>query len=257
MIPSSADPPAWTVPGWGAIPGLRHAFFGRAGGVSEGPFASLNCSQRVGDEEDSVRENLSRAARALACERILLPRQVHGDRIEVLGAEDEEIGEADGLVVQGRGTAAGVLTADCVPLFLIVPQARLAAVVHAGWKGTALGIASRAVDLLCRTSALPPSSIHAALGPAIDGCCYEVGEEVVNGIATAAGRGCAGVVRRNRDKAWIDLRTINADILKRSAVPGDQIATVGPCTRCAAEQLFSHRASGGRTGRQLSALGWS
>jgi hypothetical protein len=236
------------------MPGLRHAFFGRMGGASRGAFRSLNCSAGVGDEAEAVRLNRRRTREALGCERLQVARQVHGAHIVTAG---QSAAAADGLVTSMQGLAVGVLTADCVPILLVVPEARLAAAVHAGWKGTALGIAGAAVEHLARQSSLPAAAVHAALGPSIGSCCYEVGEDVIAALEDGAGRGRVLPDRRHGGRSWIDLRRINAAILQAAGVPKAQIHHVGPCTRCAVEQCFSHRGSGGVAGRQLSAVGWS
>ena len=249
-------PRRWTIPAWEGIPGLVHGFFGRPGGVSVGAFTSLNCSERVGDDTEAVRENRHRALSGLSCERLAVPRQVHGDAIAVFEATSPAVGGADGVIVGEPGTAAGVLTADCVPLLFVIPAARLVAAVHAGWKGTALGIALRAVDLLCREGGGDAGSIQVGLGPAIGGCCYQVGGEVVASMEDGSGRDSLRIHRWEGDKAWIDLREVNAGLLRKAGVPAESIHLVGPCTRCNAAEFFSHRASGGTTGRQLSAIGW-
>lgn len=249
------EPRRWTVPAWTSIQGLTHAFFGREGGVSAGVFASLNCSERVGDDPAAAQENRQRALRALCAPRLVVPRQVHGDAIAV-AAVTSEVRDADGVILGEPGAVAGVLTADCVPLLFIVPAARLAAAVHAGWKGTALGIAAGAVERLCAVSGLDADAIEVALGPAIGGCCYQVGEEVVAAIGSGRARGRVRIHRREGDRAWIDLREINAGELCAAGVPAGNIHRIGPCTRCAQSEFFSHRASGGTTGRQLSAIGW-
>jgi len=250
----TVPPPRWTVPGWQRFAGLRHGFFGRAGGVSGGPFAALNCSWSVGDDPAAVEHNRALAARILDCAEVVTPRQVHGDRVAALATEPP--GEADALIVAGDARAVGVLTADCVPLLLVVPRRRLAAAVHAGWKGTALGIAARAVESLVRASGVSTAEVHAALGPAIGECCYQVGAEVVDALSAGAAAGLVAPRRREGDKAWLDLRAINAGILRAAGVPAEQIVQVGPCTRCARDECFSHRGAGGTTGRQLSAVAW-
>lgn len=251
----TVPPPRWTVPGWQRFAGLRHGFFGRAGGVSGGPFAALNCSSSVGDDPAAVEHNRALAARVLDCADVVTPRQVHGDRVATLAAEPP--GEADALISLGDVRAVGVLTADCVPLLLVVPRRRVAAAVHAGWKGTALGIAARAAERLAQVAGVSTAEVHAALGPAIGECCYEVGAEVVDALTAGAAAGLVAPRRREAGKAWIDLRSINAAILRAAGVPAEQIVPVGPCTRCAGDACFSHRGAGGTTtGRQLSAVAW-
>lgn len=242
-----SEPPRWTVPGWNRFDGLRHGFFGRAGGVSEGAFRSLNCSGRVGDDAGAVAENRRRVASALGVAEVITARQVHGAAIAAVDEVDGAV-EADAISTGAGSAAAGVLTADCVPLLLVAPEVRLAVAVHAGWKGTALGIARLGLAAVCARGGLPPAEVEVALGPAIGGCCYEVGADVI------AALGLPETLAPGR--ARVDLRMLNVAQLRAAGVPPEQIHLVGPCTRCAEGELFSHRGAGGRTGRQLAAVGW-
>lgn len=245
----------WQVPAWAAVRGLRHGFLGRAGGASRGPFASRNLSDRVGDDPEAVRENRRRLEALLAPLRLVLPVQVHGARIAGVTA-DADPGAADGLVTEVAGLALGVLTADCVPVLLVAPAARAVGAVHAGWRGTAAGVVAGAVERMQRDFGATPSAIDAALGPAIGPCCYEVDEEVVAAVESQSGPLPAGACVWKNGRPSLDLRAVNALQLERCGVPRARIVAVGPCTRCAMAECFSHRGAGGATGRQLSFVGW-
>lgn len=252
---SAGGAPHWSVAAWRSIAGLRHGFFGRLGGTSTGAFATLNCSAAVGDDPARVEANLAAVRAVLSLEGLALARQVHGDRVLEVSAPGLA-GEGDALVTASAGVAVGVLTADCVPILLIAPSARLAAAVHAGWKGTALATVRRALERLCGAGGLAVEGVHAALGPSIGPCCYEVGPEVAEALASGLGDDLAAARRGSGGRSWIDLRAVNAALLERAGVPRAQIHAVGPCTRCEAGRLFSHRGSGGLAGRQLSGVGW-
>jgi YfiH family protein len=249
--------PGLRVPAWDTIPNLVHGFLGRRGGVSCGAFAELNLSDRVGDAPDAVRENWRRAGNEAGGLRSARMRQVHGDRIVTVEDVDIDAGEADAMVTRKGATAVGVLTADCVPILLVAVRQHVVAAVHAGWRGTVAGVAERAVRYIERTSDTPAAELHAALGPSIDGCCYEVDQGIANAIESRWGS-MPDAVRRaaGPKKAMIDLRRANATILERAGVHPARIARVGPCTRCAATEYFSHRAANGPTGRQWSFIGW-
>jgi purine-nucleoside/S-methyl-5'-thioadenosine phosphorylase / adenosine deaminase len=182
-------------------------------------------------------------------------RQVHG-RV-VLPAEDVASGvtEADGLAAHRSGTRVGVWTADCVPVHLVAPDARVAVAVHCGWRGSAAGILPEALDLLWRRWSIPSSRVEAALGPSIGGCCYGVGEEVREKFVgrCGSGLGSAGFEIRG-GRLYLDLRTFLEAELRALGVP--TVDRVGPCTACRDDVLHSYRKGGGR-GRQLSWLGWS
>ena len=256
MVYRTRQLPALQVPGWDTIPNLVHGFLGRRGGVSRGPFAELNLSYRVGDAPEMVQENWRRV-RDTAC-GLRFPRmqQVHGDRVVTIEDADLDGGEADAMVTGTAGTAAGVLTADCVPILLVVPGRRVVAAVHAGWRGTLAGVARRAVQQIEQVFGTKAAEVCAALGPSIGGCCYEVDTSIADALEQRWGTQ-SNVVNRDRcAKTTVDLRRINIAILESAGVRRAQIANVGPCTHCAATEYFSYRAAQGPTGRQWSFIGW-
>jgi len=253
------------VPGWERIPGLVAGFCGRRGGVSRGSFAALNLSSRVGDDPAAVRENWSRVG-AAAEEGMQFVRmhQVHGDVIAHVDDAAATIGDADAMATGVSMAALCVLTADCVPLLMVAPQHHVVAAVHAGWRGTLAGIAARTLQHLQQTFGIPPAAVQVALGPAIGGCCYEVDASVAQALERRWGAmsvavrhaGAAGVPP---GKATVDLRQVNRTQLTTAGVPPDAVIDVGPCTRCAADEYFSHREAtrhGATTGRQVSFIGW-
>jgi len=254
---AAADLPALRVPGWERVPNLVHGFLTRHGGVSGGPFAALNLSTQVGDDAEAVAENWRRvAAGAAAGLRVATMRQVHGATVVSVNEDTVDAEEADGVATRARGLALGVLTADCVPILLVAPTHGVVAAVHAGWRGTVAGVTARTLDHLAAAFAVPPSDVYAALGPSIGGCCYETDRRVADQLEQRWGS-LPGVVReRSHGKVRLDLRQANAEMLVRCSVPRAQLSRVGPCTQCAAADFYSHRGARGRTGRQLSFIGW-
>ena len=245
------------IAGWNAIPGLAHGFYGRRGGVSRGGYAELNLSRHVGDQADAVRENWRRISRnAGDAVRFVTMRQVHGAHVVTVDAAGEDAGEADALATREAGIGLSVLTADCVPILLVAPQHGVIAAVHAGWRGTLQGIAPRAVHHLQQAFGVGAEAMQAALGPAIGGCCYEVSATIVDELERRWGAMSDAVSRRGASAAQLDLRAANAAQLAASGVRSVDIVMVGPCTRCAGVEYFSHRAAQGDTGRQLSFVAW-
>jgi YfiH family protein len=165
------------------------------------------------------------------------------------------VAEADGLLTEKAGIAVAVLTADCVPILMIAPGQRVAMALHAGWRGTVAGIVRAGLEMAERELGIAPHEWQAALGPSIGGCCYEVGPEVVSALEQRWGPMPSAWQERN-GRPWLDLRKANRLILAALGVPVGQIHEAGPCTSCAHTDYFSHRAESGRTGRQLSAVGW-
>jgi polyphenol oxidase len=160
-------------------------------------------------------------------------RQVHGSGVERRTSADGPLIEADGQATAVRGLAALVLTADCLPIALIAPQA--VAMLHAGWRGLAAGVVEEGVSAIRELAG--GGELQAAIGPGAGGCCYEAGSEVHQAFGQPAAH------------ARIDLKTIAAERLTAAGV--SEIHDVRLCTICSDPTLFfSHRRDGGVTGRQ-------
>ena len=142
-----------------------------------------------------------------------------------------------------------VRSADCVPLLLVDPRGRATAAVHAGWRGTAAGIAAAAVERMRALGA--GNGLVVALGPAILGCCYEVGEEVVAALGTPE----AVARRRPGELPKVDLHAANVVQLLAAGVRREDIHRAPWCTRCRNDLFFSARAEGARAGRLMAAAG--
>jgi polyphenol oxidase len=220
------------------LDGYRVVFTTRLGGVSEGPYASLNLGRKSGDEVERVDENRRIACDAIGADvtQLALNYQVHSARVG--RAEPATRGErADGLWTDEPGLPILAMSADCLPIALgRTDGSRPAiAVLHAGWKGLLAGIAASGVD------ALGGEGLAAAIGPAIGPCCYEVGEEVATPFRERFGD---DVVRGGR----LDLWTSAERALRAAGV--DRVDRFDRCTACESETFFSHRRDRGITGRQ-------
>jgi purine-nucleoside/S-methyl-5'-thioadenosine phosphorylase / adenosine deaminase len=218
--------------------GYAVAFTTRVGGVSEGPYSSLNLGRKSGDDVGRVDENRRLVCEALGAdlEKLALNHQVHSDRV-VRAAAAQRDERADGLWTDEPGLPILAMSADCLPIALARAGADKAAVavLHGGWKGLLAGI----VEAGAR--ALGHSSLAAAIGPGIGPCCYEVGEEVAAPFRERFGD---DVVREGR----LDLWTSAERALRAAGV--EQVHRVDRCTFCEPEAFFSHRRDAGRTGRQ-------
>ncbi len=183
---------------------------------------------------------------------VLLPRQVHGTRV-VDAPFVGERPEADGVVTVSPGTLVGIVTADCVPILMLAPRRRVAAAVHAGWRGAAAGIVDTALAHLRDRFDVEPAEVEATLGPAIGPCCYEVGDEVRAAFRASSGETTAAAWSRHTHD-MLDLRGAVTALLRAAGVTG--VASVGPCTRCSPEHC-SYRRDGASAGRQVSFIGWA
>ena len=247
------------IPEWERHDGLLHGFLGRRGGQSVGPFASLNVSYHVGDDSKVVSQNVCDVKQSVGIHdgRIVTMKQVHGDQIlEVKDGTLKEAGEADGMVTREVGAHLGVLTADCVPILFVAPKRKLAAAVHAGWRGTLMGIAEKMVRQFNDRYGAAPEEIEAALGPAIGACCYEVKDDVARPFMEKWGALAAPSIERRDGATFLDLRRLNRGVLEQAGIASNHIFEIGPCTSCAEQDFFSYRRERKETGRQISFIGW-
>jgi YfiH family protein len=163
-----------------ALTGIRHGFFGRAGGVSDGLYASLNCGYGSGDAPDKVTTNRDRAAAGLAltAERVVTGHQTHSARVATVERPwtREAAPEVDALVTDRPGIGLGVLSADCAPVLLADAEARVVGAAHAGWRGALGGVLEATVAAMAALGARP-ERLAAAVGPCIGPDSYEVGAE--------------------------------------------------------------------------------
>lgn len=247
------------VPQWQSYEGLLYGFMGRRGGRSIGAYAGLNVSLRVGDDMQTVNDNVCDLKRAVGIHdgRIITMSQVHSDGlVEVGETKAKEVGEADGMVTRQRGSYLGVLTADCVPILFVAPERKAVAVVHAGWRGSLAGIAAKMVRLFAEKYGAAASEIQAALGPSIGACCYEIQDDVAGPLLACWGALAETSLEQRNGKRFLDLRRLNRGILQQAGMSASAIFEIGPCTSCAADEFFSYRRERSETGRQLSFIGW-
>jgi YfiH family protein len=234
---------------------VEHGFTTRLGGVSDGPFRSLNVSGSVGDDPERVARNVQLVARevGLAASQMLTASQVHGDRVlgDLVGWSGGSFatscGEADALWTASAESAVAIRVADCVPVLLVDPRLRAVAAVHSGWRGTELGIAGKTVHQL-ESRGSRASDLIAAIGPSIRACCYAVSEELAARFSAAFG---LAIVRFANGKHFLDLAEAVRGTLIQAGVRREQIDVLPACTCCAADEFFSHRRDNGATGRQM------
>ncbi len=226
---------AATLPALAAIPGLVHGFEQR--GPGEGS----------GTGEDAR----ARVARALGDRgRLFLLKQVHG--ATVLEAPWDGTPEADASVATCPGWLLGIKTADCLPVLIVDPKRCLVAAAHAGWRGTAAGVAARSVDaLVARGSRV--EDLVAALGPAIGPCCYEVGDDVRAAFPPAA---AAFFQPGPNGRPHLDLRAANTRQLVETGLRPEALHHLADCTRCRADLYPSYRRDGQGCGTMISFVGF-
>ncbi len=249
----------------------RHAFSTRHGGVSTLPHtATLNLAFGRGDDDGTVRENLSILGRAVGFDplsAVSVP-QVHGSTVLAVDGCHRGMGyhiptdmAGDGYVTTDPTVTLGIKTADCTPILLEARRAGrpiAVAALHAGWKGSVGGIVGVGVGMLREAAAAltdgAPLTIHAAIGPCIHGCCFEVREDCLAVVRARLGTMAEPFIRHGGDRFALDLPGLNRALLLRAGVPDANIDVCPDCTACRTDRYYSHRAQQGVRGTMLSVV---
>ena len=239
---------------------VPHGFFTRQGGVSEGPYASLNCGLSTGDARDAVLANRTRAVRTIGAEpaRLVGLMQVHGsDVVEVTAPWAPGGGpRADAMVTTRPDITLGIISADCAPILLADATAGVAGAAHAGWRGAVAGVIDATVAAMVQLGARP-ASIVAAIGPCIGQASYEVSIDLREAVLANEPTDSRFFAPGRRETRWqFDLAGYCAARLAAAGV--DAVATVGVDTVADEARFFSHRrrtlGGGGPIGHQISII---
>jgi len=271
-----------------SVSGLVHGFSTRTGGHSQAYGEDqLNLSFSASDRREAVERNRADFLIALTAEesRLLTLRQIHSDIVHVvtspkqLPAKGKSL-NGDGLITNLPGVLVTVQTADCVPVLIADTKQRVVAAVHAGWRGTAKRIAEKAVGTMRARFASRPKDLRAAIGPAIQQCCYAIGNDVIeefeSHFAYAKKLFCEVYDQDPVKKKYpllfmtarapghshigpqmhLDLIEANRRQLLDAGMSKKNIWATQECTSCRTDLLFSHRAEGGYTGRMMAVIGY-
>lgn len=251
MVREQADGLVWLR--WSLMttfPELDHRIFTRHGGVSTGPYASLNLSYTVGDLPERVRENRGRLRQALGGVELISVGQIHGANTLILshrqgltrGSEPQGI---DILITDLPGVALLIKHADCQAVALYDPVQRVIANIHCGWRGNVQNVLGQAVGQLARVFQSRPADLWAGIGPSLGPCCAEFRNFRQEFPPALWGY----QVRPD----YFDLWQLSVDQLVAAGVPRQQIQVAGLCTRCHPEDFFSYRREkiSGRNGTVL------
>lgn len=250
---------------------VRCAFSTRKGGVSSGIFSTMNFSFTRGDDPANVSENFRRIAAAAGFDpdSFVAGKQTHTSNIHIVTEEDRGNGvtkpqayhDIDGLVTDVPGLTLVTVHADCPPVYLVDPVRRAIGLVHAGWRGTAAGIAPKAVRILREQYGSLPEDVLALVGPGICRKCYEVAGECAETFARLfSGEERERVLSSPHEGAdgrmhWqLDLAEANRLLLLSAGVRPEHIHTSGVCTHCNSDFLFSHRTMGEKRGLNAAFL---
>ncbi len=232
---------------------VTHAVFTRHGGASEGPYAELNIGATVGDEQERVSENLERAFAAVSRPRASMFDSwlAHGTYALIAKAprppEWARPPKADIILTNKPEVTLFMRYADCVPILLFDPVKKAIGLAHAGWRGTVRKVVAKAIEAIQSEYGSNPVDLVVCIGPTICTEHYEVGGEVVEQVRAAFGEKAESLLQRHNGSTHFDLVGANRLTLQETGVR--QIENADLCTASNTEDWFSHRASGGRTGR--------
>ena len=250
--------------GMEAVGGAVHGFSTRQGGVSQGMWASLDLGVSRGDDPEHVRENYRRFLAAIGGEgsKLAMTNQVHGGTVRTVTSadwKDDPYGkisyEADGLVTAIPGVTLMIFSADCIPILFYDPVRRVIAACHAGWRGTAAGIASHTVERMKEVYGCRGEDILAAVGPGIGPCCFETHEDVPNAMMAAMATAALPCMEiKENGKFSVDLKGINVKQLELAGLERANIAVAPHCTACDTHRFWSHRRMGEQRGSMAAAI---
>jgi YfiH family protein len=245
--------PYFEIPELASLKWVQHAFLTRKGGESLAPYDSLNLSDKNGDQKEFVSENRNIVAKAFGFDpgRLVLLDQMHQDQILLLDKPIitlPSILEYDALITNSPNTFLGILTADCLPIFVVDQKRKVIAAIHAGRQGTTLHITAKVLRKMKEEFGCSSKDLVITLGPSIGPCCYEIDEKVFHpeweSYSTLNGPG----------KWMVDLAKVNIGQMKKEGIDEEQTSWINLCTSCHGDLFFSYRKET-RTGRQLSFIG--
>ncbi|MFH1116826.1 MAG: peptidoglycan editing factor PgeF [Pseudomonadota bacterium] len=243
------------------------AFSVRSVGRMSSPHNSLSFLEGPENSAQEVTGNLGKLGARLGIDArtIVTCRQIHGDGMAVLDRFPGGAPDADAMIAERPGIFPAIRTADCLPILILEPRKRIAAAIHAGWRGTTLRITRKVVAVLKKRFRCEPSNMIVGLGPAIGACCYEVDDTVLTPLRKAIPRADRFIEVKRRvlpgtDEPTVsyrlDLTAVNRYELKAEGVPEENILEQGLCTCCNPQLFFSYRRDGALAGRHISLTGF-
>ncbi|HOK42550.1 MAG TPA: peptidoglycan editing factor PgeF [Thermoclostridium caenicola] len=252
------------IPGMKDFPELVQGFTTRYGGVSQGPYATLNLNFYREDDPARVMENFRLLSEevGVSLENMVLSRQVHGCRVFRVDDTHRGMGvirprsydEVDGLTTDIPGIMLVTYYADCVPLYFYDPVKKAICLSHSGWKGTLLDIAGESVKTMKNHYQSRPEDIRVSLGPHIRACCFEVGDDVARKFFDTFPWSEESAGKNDKGKWTLNLEAVIRGSLLRHGILEQHIFSCPFCTKCEHDVFFSHRGSVGKTGTGAALL---
>ena len=240
---------------------VKTGFSTRFGGVSEGRFESLNFSFITGDKRENVVENYRRYANALDIntKSMVLTKQIHKDVIHIAAKEDFggmverecELPHADALITNMKNVTLVKFSADCPIIYLLDTKKKAVGLIHSGWRSTELNIVAKTINKMEKEYGCNPENMLSAIGPSIESCCFEVGDEVAEIFTEGYGE---GVIERGYEKPHVDLKKVLTMQLLSSGIKRSHIAYSDICTGCNIDEFHSYRITKGECGLSIGTI---
>ena len=223
---------------------IVHAFTTRTGGVSEGPYASLNLSWSRGDAPARIEDNRERVSRALGLERLIFANQIHSAvvlKVDGVPEEGWSVGAGDALITNKPGLGLCAQTADCTPVLLYDREHQAIAAIHAGWRGAVAQIIAATVEQMARAYGTRPEGLRAAIGPAISQPNYRVGPEVLEQFENLLGPLDSAIKGPRDDEGGAGLDVSEVCRRQLLGLGVTQISHLAHCTFANEDRFFSSR----------------
>jgi len=240
--------PCFQFPHFFGLPGLRHGIFTRKGGVSHGPFESLNIGLGIGDTPEHVKQNRRLIAQCMSADSLIFSKQVHGASVLKIGNDHTPATSlvGDAMITASPGKFLAIQVADCQPVLLFDPVRRVIAAVHSGWRGSVQNVIGCTISAMVDVFGCHPQNILAGIGPSLGPCCGEF----------------VHYRKELPDHFWMfkddadrfDFWAISREQLKAHGVPDKNIHTSRLCTKCRTDLFFSYRGEK-TTGRFTAVVG--
>ncbi len=231
-------------------PRLVQAFSTRKGGVSFPPYGALNLGLHTGDKRENVYKNRALYFEALHIpqDKLVFPEQVHSDCVKVVD-KPGKVSRCDALIARNSNLFLTIQTADCFPVFLYDPQARVVGIIHSGWRGTARNIVGKTIALMESECNVNPERIIAAIGPGVQQSCYQVDDQ------TASHFNERDLVPDGIGHFKLDVQGAIVRQLQNAGVADERMERDTTCTHCETDLYYSYRRDGHQSGRMMGVIG--
>ncbi|NLY18546.1 MAG: peptidoglycan editing factor PgeF [Clostridiaceae bacterium] len=254
--------PMWVnIPGMDREENITAIFTTRHGGVSSAPYDTLNFSLHKKNKLENVLENFRRLSEktGIPMDRMVLSKQVHGSTVSIVDKRhcgmgltgERTLGDTDGLITGSKGVALVTFYADCVPVYLYDKKEGVIGLVHSGWRSTIENISAKAVEKMKSVFNCKPENITAAIGPHINKCCFEIGDDVYREFVSKLPFS-KEMIKPSGEKWKADLSGIIARSLILEGIDKCNIHDIKRCTVCEKELFFSHRGGHGNSGTAIA-----